>query len=426
MLASLAVSVLLVQLCLGLKYNGVWLAGVFLTYQVGAASQLPWIGTAYVLAAGLFSVIGSAIAARPLSWHATDVLTILLSTLLVLSMFWTADAQASTAMIWQFLSAILGTYAIARGIRGRPQEIVWQMVIALAVGSALLAVCLINMRATGTWGADHRLVLQNSDASTVGLTQPIPFALLSALLMVLTFKGGVVRVVGTLCLLVVAYLAIASGTRGVFLSAIVSLLLALALSPKVSLVARNVLFVPIALTAAFLFHDDIPSDALQGQIDRLVGSVGADQIGRDASSVERIELFNVAFRLMQENPFFGVGFGGYGKFTFQAYPHNMFLEVGASVGAVGLALLIIWLVAHILELISVYIKDRIVGLILISFSCAAVLQLQVSFGFGTAKPLFLMVALGAAIRDRTLSQFLGWSDARVAMPSKTRAKAQVA
>lgn len=406
MLALLAISVLIGILLAGLRYNGAWLAGIFLTYQAGALAQLPWLGTAYVVAAIVLSASRYFKSVRPMNWHASDFAAIFLTLMLTASMYWTQDLGRSTEMVQQFLTSIIGTFILARFVTGRPRPLTKQMVVTLAIGSAVLAVGLVNMRATGTWAADHRLVLEDSDASTVGLTQPIPFALVASALMALTYKGIYSRVLGVVCLILVSYLAVVAGTRSVFLSGIIALLVALVLSLEGSLVRRNLLFLPIGVIAAVFFYDSIPTQEIQGQLDRLTGSFTSGPTPVDASSLERIHLFDVALSLIQDNPIFGVGYGAYGRYTFQDYPHNVFLEITSSVGAVGLTIFLLWMFAHVRDLVVVLSKNREIGVTLIAFSLAAFLQLQVSFAFSTAKPLFVIVAFAAAMRDRSMAKYL--------------------
>ena len=65
---------------------------------------------------------------------------------------------------------------------------------------------------------------------------------------------------------------------------------------------------------------------------------------QDESSLERIVAFQHGFNAFIENPFWGLGLGGYGPYAYQVdenvYPHNILIEIGAELGVFGLALFV--------------------------------------------------------------------------------------
>jgi O-antigen ligase len=66
--------------------------------------------------------------------------------------------------------------------------------------------------------------------------------------------------------------------------------------------------------------------------------------GNDDALEERVYMFNKAFQAIEENPFTGLGYAGYGMYFHgndeRLYPHNMFLEVFCETGLPGFLFLI--------------------------------------------------------------------------------------
>lgn len=64
----------------------------------------------------------------------------------------------------------------------------------------------------------------------------------------------------------------------------------------------------------------------------------------DTSSLERLDAYRIAWNAFIENPVLGIGFAGFGYYGWQLdeniYPHNIFLEIAAETGIVGLLLFV--------------------------------------------------------------------------------------
>ena len=79
--------------------------------------------------------------------------------------------------------------------------------------------------------------------------------------------------------------------------------------------------------------------------DKTVALSGGSTIGGSASV--RIRYWSASIKLWAEKPFTGVGIGGFNKAAFgtrgELYPHNIFFELAAELGIVGLCLLMLQL-----------------------------------------------------------------------------------
>lgn len=73
--------------------------------------------------------------------------------------------------------------------------------------------------------------------------------------------------------------------------------------------------------------------------------------GNDESAFARINLYETAWEMFYNNPLFGQGWGSFSLFYFgtdeKVYPHNLFLEVLAEIGLIGLLTFLLMLATSI-------------------------------------------------------------------------------
>tara|TARA_B100000212_G_scaffold340234_1_gene320359 strand:+ start:5954 stop:7159 length:1206 start_codon:yes stop_codon:yes gene_type:complete len=117
----------------------------------------------------------------------------------------------------------------------------------------------------------------------------------------------------------------------------------------------------------------------------------------------RFDLFKDSFASILSNPIFGIGIGGYGKFTYNTdvneYPHNILLEVFSEAGFIGLLIFCLFISFGFL-LIKRYgsIKEKLInnenirGIFFICF-IFLFLSYMKSGGLISARDLFLFYGL---------------------------------
>lgn len=395
----LSLAVMLALFGAGFRYRGAWITLVFISYQAASLANISWLGTAFVGAAGGLSMLTFAPKLPRLRILASDYIMLLLCVWLLCSALWSDDAAATIEGFVTLLTSVAGTFAIGRTVAEKPKEVVTELLLSLTLASVVLAFGLLGARASGTWAADHRLVIEGSDASVVGLTLSIPFAIVSSALVYLTFKRFSIRIMSLCSLCIIGYLAVATGTRSIFISAIMGMTVFLILGRRRNFFARNVWLVPVGVAALFLFADKMPWESVQAQLGRLTGNFANGQISIDSSAEGRILLYRKAEELIAENPFFGIGYNAFGLHAALPYPHNLFLEVAVSGGLVAFLLLIMLLFAHLKNIFLIMRSNDDVAMVIMVLTVVSVIQLQVSFPFSSAKPLFLLIFLGAALRN---------------------------
>ncbi len=114
-----------------------------------------------------------------------------------------------------------------------------------------------------------------------------------------------------------------------------------------------------AVLTFFMFTQDFSA---------LIWRIGFIFSGEHYSQVERLENARIALTLFQQNPFFGVGIGGFSAHSFVLegverfrYPHNIIIEVLSELGLVGFLLfsfIITFSFRHLLSIQKKYLNSH--------------------------------------------------------------------
>lgn len=147
---------------------------------------------------------------------------------------------------------------------------------------------------------------------------------------------------------------VTSAARGAVLFTPVTLIATILISSqsiRQKLNSLAILCVTASLAVALLYaYTPATFETLLMRLSKIENETG-EESGRGSHMTEAVEL-------IKENSFIGVGIGGYGLAVSgtdgRNYPHNIFLEVGAELGLVGLLLFVFFLIS----LIIYFIKHR--------------------------------------------------------------------
>lgn len=212
--------------------------------------------------------------------------------------------------------------------------------------------------------------------------------------------GMFVRLIRKLVVCLALAVTIASFSRGPILCALaVTSVLILthsgALSPGKALLVRSILVVLICAVAwrVVLYLDNLQI------VDVL--SRFRDPIGRDASSLERLEMFAGAWRQFADHPFIG---SAVVELTTMSWPHNMLLEAMMMAGVLGFLLLLMLLVAGTSaawQLVKSGPGMGWIGLIYIQSALALMLSGSMLFEGKFWAFLLASVALASAVHQYT-------------------------
>lgn len=395
-------AILICAACLvaGVFWPGVMLAGILFTYQAASISGYEWVTTVY--AAGAIPVaIWHYFRARPSlapNWVDLTYLTFIFG--YAATTFYAVVPDAAQAAAVKLLLAAISMYAVGRitiSPRNADRVIIQFVIGALVAGAAMSAVLYQAAQASGTsyWSR-----LSVGGATAVGTAQPLPMALIAAVLAGVwcvankrwALLAGVLALGGW-----ILYICVLSGTRGIFIAAGAGLIVATIVGRRVAPWARMIGMASIAAVAGLLVIPRLEqTKRLTYSFDRLIGNFQEGGMVMDLSARLRLEQQTAAFELFSQKTKFGAGIGGFDAITHKMYPHNLELEIGAEFGLIGLMLLTFYLIALFRRQVTIATYQPMVGIVLLAMSTSCVIHQQISFSFFMAKPLFMFTGLTAS------------------------------
>jgi len=122
---------------------------------------------------------------------------------------------------------------------------------------------------------------------------------------------------------------------------------------------------------------------------------------RGLPTLERLEKYLTAIAFFKQNPLFGIGTSGFGLLTEFGYPHNIFLEIAAENGLLGLIVFGYFLMVvthHGFRYVVFYLPRlnkqlRSIGLTVIVITVSLLIEKQFSFALDMNKDLFTFLGL---------------------------------
>ena len=320
-----------------------------------------------------------------------DVFFILTIFTLFYSSIFSSDLTASIAYTGRFILLASSYYFISKIIILNAEEPDKLIVDFLKV-TLILGVCL---------GVISLILLSFSNSSVDRLTipgvHPIPFSqligfailvIISSLiidkkLLPINIGGLVSRGVLLVFLLMVLF---ASNTKGILLSAILSIVVMLYLKGfKISKKLLTLLFLVI-MPLIFYVVSTIGYDSL---FERLFRSLGDDSVNH------RLLSYGESFEIFMRFPLTGSGPGAYNLYGYLPYPHNFFLENIAQYGILGVIvnLYFLFMLYIIFEISNrTKYKNFILSLLFI-FIVYFFTETMVSFTLWMHKGLYLSLGL---------------------------------
>jgi len=190
----------------------------------------------------------------------------------------------------------------------------------------------------------------------------------------------------------VGIVLVLSNTRGVIVSLIISFIVSigfylikirktLVVSVKTFCCVAVLSFIGFAITNRYI-------DSLGMPLIRGLSLIFQEDKGESINT--RLVAQGDAIYMFEDSAFLGVGTGNFGSYSLLEYPHNIFLEIGAENGIVGLFLLIIILSLGGLHLIKIFEvdEDMIFNLFLLSAIVYFFIEAQFSLAIWMNKFLF--------------------------------------
>ena len=296
------------------------------------------------------------------------------------------------------LVVLIAGVAVARYNRHFHRLLAGLVLVACAT-SVVLARGLASGQVAATVGGRFSL---DQQASPIGLGRDAATGILVAIFLVLAARSSLLRLFALGAIPLIAVSFIAAGSRGPVIGLVVGLLVLLALALRERKTRARVLLVAIAAVGgALLVSQLVPGQDIQRSLSVLTGS------GNGLSSNGRSALWHQAWQLFLAHPLFGAGTGAFsGISPIDLFPHNIFLEVGAEVGIIGVIAVVVVVLggvralwrADVLSLGKLRVEVALVGALL----AAAFVNAQVSSDITSNSSLWLAVGLALGLEQRAV------------------------
>ena len=299
----LALIVLFVVLCLGWRYPGAALAGVFFGFPVSLLSGVPGITPAYTGAALVLMLVRHNQQLARLQINAMDAALAGFIFVATASTLW-SHAPEPLGPWLALMQPLLSIYVIAKLAvsYGNSNERLDEFVITFAILSIFCAAMLALVADTS--GA--RLRIEGYNNVAVGLTQGFVIGSICGFSMLLKSNGLLVRLIGLGAIVVPFYGILLTGTRGAFLAVTAGWGAMIFMTYGIKRLAMSAVFLAPAM---FLVINLLPARLLVFLPEFRIFRFETYGAALDASSRARYRGYDAAWKLILDEPIFGKGLG---------------------------------------------------------------------------------------------------------------------
>ncbi|UVI31610.1 O-antigen ligase family protein [Paenibacillus spongiae] len=406
MISTLAIC--LVVLFLSLWKSEVGLAISIQTYLISSAFDQPNVFDQAPIADGndLSSALAPMIAFsiillrsvnknRKFSLRFMDVGFIVLGWILVVGSLYSPLQNAAIMISAKYFTLGIGFYIVARvGLSNHPnlQNAIKNVVMSTWVVSLVLGIYAIVQ----FWGVDYKRL-------TIGSAHPIPFSLLISIGVLINFfwllqKSNTMLKLGQVAsFIVLLYILINTNTRGTLISVSVAIVYLLIVAIRYQRgLGKAILVIPILVLGVFAVGAYNPE--MMRKVQDNVELLTSDDKG--ASISERQIAWQDALEMTSNNPFLGVGTGGFAAHSKLGYPHNVFLERFSENGVIGgMVLVVVFMMVSFL-ILKVTQTQNPIAYIISAIVLLNMVEMQFSFTLWMHKLFYLFCGILAVIYYR--------------------------
>jgi O-antigen ligase len=263
---------------------------------------------------------------------------------LALLMLWRSEASSAPELASfkvRLFIAVNVLSLIAGIVVGRRREAFDRWVIVALIVAASSGLVLIKGLLQGAaYSLDPGRISLSPEENPIWLARGAAQGMLLAVYVLVTSESRRVRLFAMATFVPLAVAVTASGSRGPVLGLIAGGATLAILTIADPERRRRLLLVALATVAgAAVAAAIVPGAALDRSLSVILGGESG------LSTTGRNELWADAWQLFHAHPLLGIGTGGFSTTSVEAYPHNLLLETAAELGLVGLALLLVVLVA---------------------------------------------------------------------------------
>jgi len=324
-----------------------------------------------------------------------DIWLLIFIIILLIGCFVSPNPQDGLIKIFRFIIMVSLSYVLARIFLKNYIQIkrfIMTIFIAALVISFLLIIISFSDRYIG---GRIRFFEANQIPTATLLAMGLVIAVIGALNNIFgNWKYGKLFCITTIIPLL--YCIFLVGCRGPLISAILGLIFYLIITfnkkKKISFTISVILFF---IVIVWITNFNIIF-SIMGKVPNISG-YSLEQIKEGMSTKERLGLYSSAITLFAQKPILGAGVSGFPG----GYPHNIFLEIAAENGIIGLIIFICFLFAIIKKgfwfLVSHFPKldkqSKIVGSIILTLCVSLFIEKQFSYGLDMHKDLFVFFGL---------------------------------
>jgi O-antigen ligase len=312
-----------------------------------------------VTGAALITVLAEARFRKP---DATLGMATAFVALTVFSQLWTIAPDATSLAAFQYVQ-MLGSVWVLREI-ARTKQQRESLMLAFCLGSFVPMIGLLDHYRNGVSIGDDRFSATGINADTVGMLMALGLPISWHLLMT---GSRSVRAVGLIHFILAPLVLLLSGTRGAFLSALVSaVIVPLSLRPSMRIVIRGaVLIVGASIFVAWLVPPSVWARM----------ATIPQELGGGSMSMRR-EIWEKGLAVFPQHAVLGIGAGAYptlvqlrGRLTFSIPAHSVVIGLLVEQGILGLTMFMGFLGACALAIVRLPKNERLVwGLVMLSWS----------------------------------------------------------
>ena len=309
--------------------------------------------------------------------------------------FFSSNSQEGFIKAIRFILIVWFPYMVAR-IFLKTNEQVRLFIKTIFVTAILISILLIIISFSGRYTGGR---IEFFEANQ------IPIATLLAMALVIAVIGTIESIFDdwkygrsfcAITIIPLLYSLFLVGCRGPLISAISGLIFYFLVTfrkrPKTAFIIGLALFFAMVI---WISNFDIIYSAFR-KIPN-IGSYSLTALKGGTSTIQRKEAYSLAVTLFMQKPLLGIGTGEFPR----GYPHNIFLEIAAENGIVGLIVFICFLfaIARIGFRYLTYYFSRldknsgVTGLIILTISLSLFIEKQFSYGLDMHKDLFAFLGL---------------------------------
>lgn len=274
------------------------------------------------------------------------------------------------------------------------------VVLTLVLATASAIVLARSLAAGNAQGAIGERFALSSAQNPIELGRHAAEGLIAATFVLLAARNVTLRLAALVAAPLIVVPFIAAGSRGPVVGLAAALLVLLTLASQDRAARRRVLLVAVvAALGCVLVTRLVPGEDVQRSLSVLGGSE------QGLNSTGRTDLWHEAWTAFLDHPVAGLGTGGYASVNpDQRYPHNIFLEIGAELGFVGLVLFAAVLGAAVRGLAIAWRRagtDRRQVALVAALLTAALVNAQFSSDVAGNEAVWLAAGLSTGLALRT-------------------------